>query len=282
MLVLIESFVCRSPGFGLTLVATSTTTAIHSSEANKTPEELGAQAAFELLANISRNSCIDKGMEWLACLLMALGSEDVGRVRIAGPLDASLWVVHRFWTTFALFQLLISFVEITVFGSYGTLRTSLVSQWRSAQSKMPRRRLQLFWMETKQHSKAMHISSLALVSAIRTLQRRRESFDCDEKMKVAGLVLTLLYGFAEHNLLMVCGHVSPLQRVFFFSLFSSFGLVSEKVVVAIYTWLTFCNHLHSLLSADSCYHAIKHGQSVVTDTLVLLVVPVRITLHVTR
>lgn len=104
----------KSPGFGLTLVATSTTTAIHSSEAistpppsasnpdptsqsaeatksaNKTPEELGAQAAFELLENISRNSCIDKGMEWLVCLLIALGSEDVGRVRIAGPLDASL------------------------------------------------------------------------------------------------------------------------------------------------------------------------------------------------
>lgn len=59
-------------------------------KSDKTPEELGAEAAFELLHNLSRGSCIDKGMEWLACLLMALGSEDVGRVRIAGPLDAVL------------------------------------------------------------------------------------------------------------------------------------------------------------------------------------------------
>lgn len=104
-----DARVTRSPGFGLTLVATSTTTAVHSSEAisvppsdskdadaassanaNKTPEELGAQAAFELLENLSRGSCVDKGMEWMACLLIALGSEDVGRVRIAGPLDAVL------------------------------------------------------------------------------------------------------------------------------------------------------------------------------------------------
>ena len=67
----------------------------------KTPEELGALAAYDLLQDISRGGCIDKGMEWIACLLMALGSEDVGRVRIAGPLDSLLCVLqsrvyHRF------------------------------------------------------------------------------------------------------------------------------------------------------------------------------------------
>ena len=88
----------RSPGFGITLVSSSTTAALHSSEAissaasddkdniPQTPEELGASAAFALLANVQKSSCIDEGMEWLACLLMALGSEDVGRVRLAGPL----------------------------------------------------------------------------------------------------------------------------------------------------------------------------------------------------
>lgn len=93
----------KSPGFGITLVATSTTTALVSAEAlssppsdqpnqpdPKTPEELGAQAAQELLANIARGSCVDRGMEWLVCLCMALGSEDVGRVRISGPMDPLL------------------------------------------------------------------------------------------------------------------------------------------------------------------------------------------------
>lgn len=95
----------KSPGFGLTLVSTSTTSALHSAEAlsapagagneaeaeaQRTPEELGAQAAYELLESISTGSCVDRGMEWLACLCMALGSEDVGRVRIAGPLSPLL------------------------------------------------------------------------------------------------------------------------------------------------------------------------------------------------
>ncbi|CAD6587071.1 MAG: hypothetical protein CYPHOPRED_003775 [Cyphobasidiales sp. Tagirdzhanova-0007] len=94
----------KSPGFAITLVATSTTTALHSSEAvsgssaassdvvseQNTPEELGAQAAYQLLHNISQGACIDKGIEWMACLLMALGSEDVGKVRIASPADILL------------------------------------------------------------------------------------------------------------------------------------------------------------------------------------------------
>lgn len=96
----------KSPGYGLTLVSTSTTSALHSAEAlsrpasdsssdgqdqeQRTPEELGAQAAYELLSSISDGSCVDKGMEWLACLCMALGSEDVGRVRVTGPLDPLL------------------------------------------------------------------------------------------------------------------------------------------------------------------------------------------------
>ena len=93
----------KSPGYGITLVSTSTTSALHSAEAlsdpagssaaeqeQKTPEELGAQAAYELLESIATGACVDRGMEWLACLCMALGSEDVGRVRISGPLDAVL------------------------------------------------------------------------------------------------------------------------------------------------------------------------------------------------
>lgn len=111
----IDSFGNRSPGFGITLVASSTTSALHSSEAvssvpstsvastngsdpqemPQTPEELGSNAAFSLLANISSGSCIDQGMEWLACLMMALGSEDVGRVKLAGPLREDLILFLR-------------------------------------------------------------------------------------------------------------------------------------------------------------------------------------------
>ena len=98
----------KSPGYGITLVSTSTTGALCSAErlsnpagessaedeeqAQRTPEELGAQAAHELLQSIATGTCVDRGMEWLACLCMALGSEDVGRVRISGPLDPLLCV----------------------------------------------------------------------------------------------------------------------------------------------------------------------------------------------
>lgn len=95
----------KSPGFGITLVSTSTTQALQSTEvlsaptsdsssahesataahSQRTPEEMGAEAAFALLERLQQSSCIDAGLEWMTCLLMALGSEDVGRVRLAGP-----------------------------------------------------------------------------------------------------------------------------------------------------------------------------------------------------
>ncbi|KAL7008808.1 hypothetical protein EMMF5_001554 [Cystobasidiomycetes sp. EMM_F5] len=104
----------KSPGYGLTLVASSTTQAVHSAEAvsapttaapgqagsitpapQQTPEELGASAAFALLSQLDRGSCVDAGIEWMVCLLMALGSEDVGRVRLAGPFDPQLVLFLR-------------------------------------------------------------------------------------------------------------------------------------------------------------------------------------------
>ncbi|GAA95220.1 uncharacterized protein L969DRAFT_45658 [Mixia osmundae IAM 14324] len=125
----------KSPGYALTLLATSTTAALFSAEATSctisktqaspgailsasrqtnlsslptgtsdekqgdedelrrsqvTPEDIGQRAAHALLDEISRQGCIDRGHEWLVCLLMSLSGEDVSRVKIAGPMDPLL------------------------------------------------------------------------------------------------------------------------------------------------------------------------------------------------
>jgi len=90
----------KSPGYALTLVSTSTTSVIHSSEATShsananeqnTPEDIGIQAAYSLLAEIASGGCVDRGVEALVCTLMALGKEgDLVRCRIGGPLSPFL------------------------------------------------------------------------------------------------------------------------------------------------------------------------------------------------
>lgn len=98
----------KSPGFALTLLASSTSTALHSAEATScppsastsgappTPEDVGLSAARTLLAEVERGGCIDHGLEWLAVLFLALsGENDVGRVKIGGPLDAALVLFLR-------------------------------------------------------------------------------------------------------------------------------------------------------------------------------------------
>lgn len=80
----------KSPGYGISLVAESATSALHSSEVvslpGQTPEDVGIEAATSLLAAIVRQGCIDRHHQWLALLFMVLASEDVGRV-ILGPLS---------------------------------------------------------------------------------------------------------------------------------------------------------------------------------------------------
>lgn len=76
----------KSPGFAISLVATSTTGALHASEASsapgQTPEELGLQAARALLSCIEGGGCIDATHQPLVLILMALGPEDVARCRM--------------------------------------------------------------------------------------------------------------------------------------------------------------------------------------------------------
>ena len=52
------------------------------------PEDLGAEAAAALLTEIARGGCIDTGSQPLVLTLMALGPEDISRLRI-GQLGAA-------------------------------------------------------------------------------------------------------------------------------------------------------------------------------------------------
>lgn len=76
----------NSPGYALSLVAESTTTALHCSEsvsvAGGTPEDVALAAARALLTEIKRGGCVDRHHQILVLLFMVLGSEDVGRVRL--------------------------------------------------------------------------------------------------------------------------------------------------------------------------------------------------------
>jgi RNA 3'-terminal phosphate cyclase-like protein len=79
----------RSPGYGLTLLAESTTTALSCSEAlsrpGVPPEDIALEATRELLNEISKGGCVDRKHQCLVLLMMVLGSEDVGRCRMAEP-----------------------------------------------------------------------------------------------------------------------------------------------------------------------------------------------------
>lgn len=102
------SHVSRSPGYALTLLASSTSHVLHSSETTScppfttgenaegwtppSPEDMGVMAARQLLEEIRRGGCVDRGWEWLVALMLVLGGEDVGRATMGGPFEAFLYV----------------------------------------------------------------------------------------------------------------------------------------------------------------------------------------------
>jgi RNA 3'-terminal phosphate cyclase-like protein len=79
----------RSPGYALTLLAESTTSAIYSAEAvsrpGVPPEDIGLEATYALLNEIERGGCVDEKHQTLVLLMMVLGSEDVGRCLMSEP-----------------------------------------------------------------------------------------------------------------------------------------------------------------------------------------------------
>lgn len=88
-----------SPGFGVALVAETTTGALlaaeSSGQAGVLPEDIGVTAADGLLAEIKACGAIDAMHQPLVLTLMTLGAEDVSRVRLGSELtDASIGVLR--------------------------------------------------------------------------------------------------------------------------------------------------------------------------------------------
>ena len=79
----------RSPGYALSLLAESTTSSIHCSEAvskpGLPPEDVARQATRSLLNEIDRGGCVDRKHQTLVLCMMVLGSEDVGRCKMGTP-----------------------------------------------------------------------------------------------------------------------------------------------------------------------------------------------------
>ncbi|KAL1529479.1 hypothetical protein AB1Y20_000425 [Prymnesium parvum] len=93
-----------SPGFGLTLVAETTNGALLSAEVvgagGVLPEDVGASAADALIEQIKEGGVVDSANQPTALVLMALGPEDVSRIRL-GPLTPftveTLRLIHDFF-----------------------------------------------------------------------------------------------------------------------------------------------------------------------------------------
>lgn len=87
-------------GFGLSLVAESSTGCIYSADVCSPPEggvpadEIGKQCAYQLLEKISQGGCVESAAAPTVLMLMAMGSEDVGRVALGRDVLASEEVVQ--------------------------------------------------------------------------------------------------------------------------------------------------------------------------------------------
>jgi len=75
-------------GFGLSLVAESSTGALYSADAaspptgGEPPEDIGQHCAYQLLESIARGGCTSLEAAPTIITLMAMGSEDVGRIQL--------------------------------------------------------------------------------------------------------------------------------------------------------------------------------------------------------
>jgi len=100
----------KSPGYALSLLAESTTSVIHCAEAisqpGVVPEDIGLQASRALLAEISKGGCVDRKHQTLILLMMALGSEDIGRCTMGEPTPRTIQFLRDlrsfFGTTFKI------------------------------------------------------------------------------------------------------------------------------------------------------------------------------------
>lgn len=75
-------------GYGLSLVAESSTGSLYSAdvaslpEGGQRPEDIGTQCAYQLLESVSRGGCASLEAVPTVLILMAMGSEDIGRLQL--------------------------------------------------------------------------------------------------------------------------------------------------------------------------------------------------------
>jgi len=87
-------------GFGLSLVAESSSGCLYSAdsssppEGGQAPEEIGRACALELLESVERGGCVSLEAVSTVITLMAMGSEDVGRVQLGRDVLANASVVQ--------------------------------------------------------------------------------------------------------------------------------------------------------------------------------------------
>lgn len=83
----------RSPGYGLMLVAETTTHVQFAAEMlgqrGQVPEDVGKQVALQLLQQIEWGGCIDVSKQWFVLLFMVLCPEDISRIRFGKLTDHS-------------------------------------------------------------------------------------------------------------------------------------------------------------------------------------------------
>jgi RNA 3'-terminal phosphate cyclase-like protein len=87
-------------GFGISLVAESSTNCLYSADmaspptGGTPPEDIGKQAAYQLLEVISQGGCVEKTSAETMLCLMAMGSEDVGRLAMGRDVIGSEDVIQ--------------------------------------------------------------------------------------------------------------------------------------------------------------------------------------------
>lgn len=93
-LILTPAPSCRSPGFALSLVSSSTTDALHCAETvslpGRTPEDVALEATYSLLTEIATKGCVPRSHQSILLVLMALGPQDVGNARLGALTPQSI------------------------------------------------------------------------------------------------------------------------------------------------------------------------------------------------
>ncbi|PGH09590.1 18S rRNA biogenesis protein RCL1 [Helicocarpus griseus UAMH5409] len=87
-------------GFGLSLVAESSTGCLFSADVaslptgGEAPEDMGKRCAHQLLEAVSVGGCVSKAAAPIMITLMAMGSEDVGRLQVGRKIIADEYMIQ--------------------------------------------------------------------------------------------------------------------------------------------------------------------------------------------